>query len=163
MRFLVILVCLTFSISVFAQSKTNFSGEWTLDRDKSDFSDQLRIESVKVTVEQSDKTIKITTDTTHVNIPGQRGIPKRPPSTTTYTLDGKEMTSEEDYFGNKIPVKLTASLDSDGTLHLSKVFETQGGNTVKETWSLSDGGKTLTIKRETTRKTENAEFVFAKK
>jgi hypothetical protein len=69
----------------------------------------------------------------------------------------------------KIPVKLKAELDG-GKLKLfrSSTFSGQMGEiTTKtnETWTLSDDGKTLTIKRdmESPRGTNSSEMVFMKK
>jgi hypothetical protein len=68
-----------------------------------------------------------------------------------------------------MPVKLTAKIE-EGKLNLSqsRTFNTQMGeitSVTKETWTISEDGKTLTVKRdsETPRGTNSSEMVFTKK
>jgi hypothetical protein len=70
----------------------------------------------------------------------------------------------------KVSVKLKAELEGGSKLKLSatRTFNTPNGEatmTTKEVWSLSDDGKTLTVKRdmETPRGTNSSEMVFTKK
>lgn len=183
--FLTAFVCLL-SISAFAQKKADFSGSWTLDVSKSKLDQRARVESMTKNVTQTDKDIKVETTTKRTPPPdgamqagggqGGGGGMRRGggfgggDGTTTYTLDGKETSSEVEGPMGKVPLKLKASLESDGKLNLSSssTFSTQNGEvsvTTKETWSLSDDGKTLTIKRETEspRGTNSSEMVFTKK
>jgi hypothetical protein len=186
--FLAAFVCLT-AISAFAQDNkkaADFSGSWTLDVSKSKLDERARIESMTMTVTQTDKDIKIETATKRLPPPegaggggGQGGGMGRGgmgrggfgggDGTTTYTLDGKETSIEADGPMGKIPVKLKAELEA-GKLKLSssRTFNTQMGEvtmTTKETWTLSDDGKTLTVKRDTEspRGTNSSEMVFTKK
>jgi len=188
--FLAALVCLT-AFAAFAQDKkaADFSGSWTLDVSKSNLGDRgPRIESMTMTVTQTEKDIKIETATKRLPPPegagngqgsgggGQGGGMGRGggfgggDGTTTYTLDGKETTTEVEGRMGKTPVKLKAELDGGSKLKLSKssTFNTPNGEatiTTKETWTLSDDGKTLTVKRdmETPRGTNSSEMVFTKK
>jgi hypothetical protein len=184
--FLTAFVCLT-AFSAFAQDKkaTDFSGSWTLDVSKSKLDERSRIESMTLTVTQTDKDIKVETATKRTPPPegagggqgggGQGGGMRRGgggfggDGATTYTLDGKETSLEEEGRMGKTAVKLKAELDG-GKLKLSSVrtFNTPNGEatmTIKEAWSLSEDGKTLTVKRdmETPRGTNSSEMVFTKK
>ena len=182
--FLMAFVCLT-AFSAFAQDKkaTDFSGSWTLDVSKSKLGERSRIESMTMTVTQTDKDIKIETATKRLPPPegvgnGQGGGMGRGmgrggfgggDGTNTYTLDGKETSIEEEGRMGKIPVKLKAELDG-GKLKLSAVrtINTPNGEvsvTTRETWALSEDGKTLTVKRDTEspRGTNSSEMVFTKK
>jgi hypothetical protein len=175
--FLTAFVCLM-AISAFAQDKkaADFSGGWTLDVSKSKLDERARIESMTMTVAQTDKDIKIETATKRLPPPdggggmGRGGGFGGGDGTTVYTLDGKETSTEVEGRMGKVPVKLKAELEKDGKLKLTRTstFNTQMGEmtmTTKETWSLSDDGKTLTVKREseTPRGTNSSEMVFTKK
>ena len=187
--FLAAFVCLM-AISAFAQDKkTDFSGSWTLDVSKSKLDERARIESMTMTVTQTGKDIKVETATKRLPPPegagnGQgggggmgnggggmrRGGGFGGDSTTVYTLDGKETSIESDGPMGKVPVKLKADLEKDGKLKLSssRTFNTPNGEisaTTKEVWTLSEDGKTLTVKRdsESPRGTSSSEMVFTKK
>jgi hypothetical protein len=180
--FLSVFVCLT-ALSVFAQDKKapDLSGSWTLDAGKSKLDERARIESMTLTVAQSDKEVKIETATKRLPPPegamqdGGQGGGRRGggfgggDSTTTYSLDGKETTTEAEGRMGKSLIKSKAEIDG-GKLKLSsvRVMNTQMGEvsiTTRETWTLSDDGKTLTVKREmeSPRGTNSSEMVFTKK
>jgi hypothetical protein len=178
------------AVGIFAQSKPDYSGEWTLDKSKSKLDDRnSSIESMTVKATQTATDIKVESDTKRAapaggggggqggGMPGAGGggmgggmRGAGGPMTTTYMLDGKETTVEVESPNGKMPVKLKGSLESDGKLKLSSSRTFSGPNgemttTTKETWWLSDGGKTLTIKRESEspRGTSTNEFVLTKK
>lgn len=180
--FLSVFVCLT-ALSVFAQDKkADFSGAWTLDMSKSKLDERARVESMTMTVTQSDKEVKIETATKLLPPPegisqenggqGMGGMRRGGFSgdgTRIFSLDGKETTTEAEGRMGKQLVKLKGEIDG-GKLKLSSVrtFNTQAGEmsmTTRETWTLSDDGKTLTVKREmeTPRGTNSSEMVFTKK
>ncbi len=177
--FLTAFVCLL-AVSAFAQDnkKTDFSGSWTLDASKSKLGERARIESMTMTVTQTDKDIKVETATKRLPPPagamqdggGQGGGMRRGgDGTSVYSLDGKETTTETEGQMGKSLVKQKAELDG-GKLKLSstRIFNTQMGEVsinTKEIWTLSDDGKTLTVKRdmETPRGTNSSEMVFTKK
>ena len=177
--FLMALVCLA-AFSALAQKQADFSGSWALDVSKSKLDERARIESMDLTVVQTDKDIKVETATKRLPPPegagngqgGGRGMGRGGfggDGTNTYTLDGKETSIEEESRMGKIPVKLKAEMDG-GKLKLSSVrtINTPNGEvsvTTKETWTLSDDGKTLTVKRDTEspRGTNSSEMVFTKK
>lgn len=183
--FLTAFVCLL-AVSAFAQDnkKADFSGSWTLDASKSKLGERTRIESMTMTVTQTDKDIKVETATKRLPPPagamqdggGQGGGMRRGggfgggDAAMTYSLDGKETTMEVESQMGIIPVKLKGELESGGKLKLSssRTFNTQMGEATmktKEIWTLSGDGKTLTVKRdtETPRGTNSSEMVFTKK
>ena len=177
--FLTAIICLS-AISAFAQKKADFSGSWTLDTTKSKLDERARIESMTMTVTQTDKDIKVETTTKRIPPPadaqgnGQGGGMRRGggfggDGTTTYTLDGKETKITQQTQMGEIPVMLKAKID-EGKLKLnqSRTFNSPMGEvsmTTKETWTLAEDGKTLTVKRDTEspRGTNSSEMVFTKK
>jgi hypothetical protein len=181
---LMAVACLLLSaVAAFAQSKTDFSGEWTLDVSKSKLPEMMRIEGGTIKVTQTDKDISYITDFKRTPRPegaaggGQGGGGGRgmgggtaAPQIVKYTLDGKETTVETPGpQGTTIPAKLTSSWDG-GKLKLTSVrtFNTPNGEmtaTQKETWEVVDGGKGLKVVRETEspRGNQTAEFYYAKK
>ena len=179
--FLATFVCLL-AISAFAQDKktTDFSGKWELDVSKSKLDERARIESMTMNVAQTDKEIKIETMVKRAENGGGGGGTNRGGGgggmmmgggngSMTYTLDGKETQISQDSPMGAIPVTLKAKFD-EGKLKLSqsRTINTQMGEisiTTKETWTLSEDGKTLTVKRETEtpRGAQSSEMVFAKK
>ena len=182
--FLAIAVLLL-SVSAFAQDKAatkDYSGVWTLDVSKSKLDERSRIESMTMTVAQTGKDLKVTTETKRQAPPadaagGQGGGGSRGggrgfgggDGTNTYSLDGKETTTTRETQMGSIPVKHTAMLDQ-GRVRISSSSTFSGPNgemtvTTKEAWSMSDDGKTLTVERESTspRGTSASTMVFAKK
>ena len=180
--FLMAAVCL-FSIAAFAQDKkADFSGTWTLDVSKSKLDERARIESMTMTVTQSAKDLKVDTKTIRAARPegapggtgggggmGRGGGFGNGESSTTYSLDGKETTIEQDSPMGKMPVKLMAKSDG-GKIGLSSSRTMSGPNgevtiSTKETWELAADGKTLTVNRDQTtpRGTSSSTMVFVKK
>jgi hypothetical protein len=174
--FLTAFVCLL-AISALAQEKAvNFSGDWTLDVSKSKLDERMRVESMTMKVTQSDKELKVETAIKRAPRPegsgggmGRGGFGAGD-STLTYTLDGKETKIQQESPMGAIPVTLKATLESGGKLKLasSRTFSGQMGEvsiTTDETWSLSDDGRTLTVKRDmkTPRGANSSEMVFTKK
>ena len=182
--FLVAVFCL-FSVGAMAQGKMStkdFSGTWVLDVSKSKLDERARIESMTMTVAQTEKELKVTTETKRQAPPadaaggsgggggrGGRGGFGGGDGTNTYTLDGKETTTQRETSMGPIPVKHTAMLDAGRVrISSSSTFTGQNGEvtiTNKEAWSMSDDGKTLTVERESTspRGTSSTTMVFAKK
>jgi len=177
-----------FSASAFAQgagkvSTRDFSGVWDLDVSKSKLDERARIESQTMTVSQIGNDLKVTTETKRKAPPadaaagapgggggrGGRGGFGGGDGTNTYTLDGKETTTTRDTPMGSIPTKHTAMLDQGRVrISSSSTFTGQNGEvtmTSKETWTMSDDGKTLTVERESTspRGTSASTMVFVKK
>jgi hypothetical protein len=87
---------------------------------------------------------------------------------TTYSLDGKETTMQQESPMGQMPVTLKAKFDKE-SLKLSRTSTFQGpmGEMTisnNETWSLSADGNTLTVKREskTPRGDSSSESVYKK-
>jgi hypothetical protein len=172
-----------FSIAGFAQAKpTDFSGTWALDVSKSKLDERARIESMTMTVAQTDKELKVTTETKRQAPPadaaaagpggGGRGMGRGfggGDGTVAYSLDGKETVVEVDGPNGKLPVKYKGSVEAGkANLSSSRTFTGQMGEitvTAKDAWSLSSDGKTLTVEREMTspRGTSTSTMVFSKK
>lgn len=170
------------ALSVSAQKAVDYSGTWTLDVSKSKLDERARIESMTMTVTQTAKDIKI--DSKTVRAPRPEGAPGgvgggtgtgrgggfgNGDATTTYLLDGKEMTVEQDSPLGKVPVKLKANVDGDKLkLSSTRTFNTPNGEITaitRESWSLAPDAKTLTVQRdsETPRGTNSSTMVFTKK
>jgi hypothetical protein len=112
--------------------KPNFSGDWTMDVDKSNFGPAPPPASMTRKVEHTDPALTVTTT--------QSGGQQDGTSTMKYTTDGKENTNE--MMGN--PVKSTLKWDGDHLVISSKAdFGGQEIN-LTDTWSLSTDGKVLT-------------------
>ncbi|MCS6873119.1 MAG: hypothetical protein N2Z23_05335 [Pyrinomonadaceae bacterium] len=166
---------LAFVIFAFPQNQPNFSGEWELDIQLSKLDARSRIESIRMLVTQTEKDIKVET---HVKrqpgSDGQRGrfgggFGMMGDTLYTYTLDGKETEITQETPMGSVPVSLKAKIEK-GQLKLSQVrnLNTPMGAvsiSVKETWKLSEDGKTLTVKREidSPMGINSSEMVFVKK
>ena len=173
-----------FTVASFAQAKpTNFTGTWELDIPKSQLDVRARIESLTMTVVQTDQELKVSTETKRPAPPADavapgagggrgRGMGGRfggGDGTVAYSLDGKETIVEIDGPNGKLPIKYRAALEG-GKANLSSVRTFTGPmgeitSTTKDVWTLSADGKTLTVVREQTtpRGTNSSTLVFAKK
>jgi hypothetical protein len=170
-----------FAIAGYAQAKpADFSGTWNLDIPKSQLDVRMRVESLTMTVAQTDKELKVTTETKRPAPPadapaggpgggrGMRGFGGGD-GTVTYSLDGKETIVEVDGPNGKMPIKYTGKIEGDkANLSSSRTFSGQMGEvtvTTKDTWTLSADGKTLTVVRDQTtpRGNSTSTMVFVKK
>jgi hypothetical protein len=168
------------SLTAFSQDKAaDFSGKWNLDVAASKLDERSRIESMTMTVTQTASDLKIETVTKRAapqgDVSGRGGGMGRGggfgggDSTTTYTLDGKEKTVQQESPAGNVPVKLKAKAEKDGKLKLtsSRTLDTPMGSmtlTTTEIWSLSGDGKMLTVKRDmdSPRGTTSSTMVFRK-
>jgi hypothetical protein len=173
-----------FTLATFAQAKpTNFSGTWMLDIPRSQINERMRVEALTMTVAQTDKELKVITETKRPappadaaaspNGPGAgRGVGGRSggaDGTVVYSLEGKETIVEIDGPNGKLPIKYTATLGA-GKANLSSTRSFKGpmGDltiVAKDAWTLSPDGKTLTVVREQSspRGTSSSTLVFVKK
>jgi hypothetical protein len=172
-----------FTVASFAQAKpTNFSGMWELDIPKSQLDVRTRIESLTMTVVQTDKELKVTTETKRPAPPADAPVGGGPgrgrgmggrfgggDGTVAYSLDGKETVVEIDGPNGKLPIKYKGTLEG-GKANLSSVRTFSGPmgeitSTTKDVWTLSSDGKILTVVREQTspRGTNSSTLVFARK
>lgn len=122
--------------------KTNYSGSWTLNENKSELGDfGGRFAPRKIKVDQKDDAITIAKTAPSFN--GGDAT-----TTETLTFDGK--TTETTVFGNAIK-KSTAKWSDDGqtlTVTYDIAFERNGETTEingTEAWTLSNEGKSLTL------------------
>lgn len=182
--FLTIFVCLL-AISAFAQDKTptDFSGDWTLDVSKSRLDERMRVESITMNVKQTDKELTIEIVTKRVERPegampnggmrrgsgGGMSGGMGGDGTTIYNLDGKETTAPVS--GGAIGGVSTMKAEVESSklkLTNSRKISSQMGDftfVTKETWELTDSGKTLKVVRETETRRGNisSEMIFTKK
>jgi hypothetical protein len=118
-----------------AQAAANFSGEWKMNAAKSDFGPMgaQAPEVLTRSIKHNDPALEISTH--------QKGSAGEVNTQLKYTTDGKECV-------NKLPqgdAKGTAKWQGDNLI-VAYVREAQGMEIkAKETWTLSDGGKVLTI------------------
>ncbi|HEX6126010.1 MAG TPA: hypothetical protein VFZ23_11615, partial [Pyrinomonadaceae bacterium] len=124
--FVMAFLCLS-ATAAFSQAKpTDFSGTWMLDLPKSKLDVRARIDSMSMTVAQTDKELKVTTETRRTPPPadapagapgtGGRGMGRggfgAGDGTASYSLDGKETVVELDGPNGQMPVKYKATIDS---------------------------------------------------
>ncbi len=151
-----------FCVGAFAQTRPDYSGEWTLDKGKMKSAANSNVESMTVKAIQSANEIKIEVATKLAPAPedvsgdgGQSKRVRRPvgDGTTVYNLSGKETIIEVDSPAGKLPITLQANFETHGKLNLmsNRTIKTPNGEislVTKEIWELADGGKTLKITRE---------------
>lgn len=173
---------LVFAASVgFAQPASDYAGKWSLDVKASELDQRSMVESMTLTVSATEKDISVTTESVRQQRQGQGGAggqggrgqgmgPGLMPGdgTVKYNLDGKAVKDTQEMQMGNIELTLTGKASATG---LSLVTERKMSSPVgeislktSENWSLSDGGKTLTIKREmdTPRGKMNSVLVFRK-
>ena len=126
--------------SLFAQP--NFSGSWAFNESKSTLGDGPSMSATSMTVKQEAGLISI--DLVRPSFDGGEAT-----STEKYTLDGKESVNEG-MMGSSIKTVTTWS-DNKKELNFAKTiaFDMNGETMeikINEGWSLSDDGKTLTVK-----------------
>jgi len=142
-----------FATSMFAQTKPNFSGTWKLNVAKSDFGPLPAPDSRTDVITHNEPTIKIDVDSKG----GQGDFA----GTINYTTDGKECVNHMGE-GNEIKTKLT--WDGDDLVGDSAGSYEGNDFTAKDRWTLSDGGKTMTVTRHISAGGSDFDlkFVFAK-
>lgn len=167
-----------FAVGVFAQSAPDFSGNWTLDKSKSKLGERSRIESMTIKATQTATDLTVETATKREAPPegtgggrgmgGGRGGMIGGDGTTIYKLDGSEVATEVESPMGKMPVKTKAAVAGDKLdITTTRSFNTPNGEmtlTTKESWVITDGGKTLKINRTMTtpRGDQTTEMVFTK-
>ena len=141
------LLCGLLLVPAFAfagKAKTDFSGAWKLNEDKTEMGEGRFGPAPKVVVKQEGNNLEVTR--TRMGRDGQEMT-----NTAKLTLDGKEVTEE----GENRSSKSTAKWSDDGKklmIHTTSSF-TRDDQTferkTEEVWEMSDGGKTLTIQSTT--------------
>jgi hypothetical protein len=170
---------LLMAVVISAQEKqTNFAGDWTLDKEKSELGERNRIESMTMKVSQTEKELSVERKAKRAEPAGgnegegrrgMRGGGGGNEEPVTYSLDGKETKVKMEGGRLSGEAKFKAKSEKDGTMKLmqTRSFETpMGSRSIKttETWELSADGKTLTIssESETPRGNRSTKMVFSK-
>jgi hypothetical protein len=162
--FAMAVVCL-FAFAAFAQKSADFSGKWNLDLSKSDLGQQAAmIKSQTLTITQSGTSFKVSTQTERNTPPdsagggggGRGGFGGG--GDQSYTLDGKEVSTERQTQNGTMTIKTTAS-QSGNKVVVSSVFPGPNGDVKSTTtYELSGDGKSLTVTRESTRGTSKSVY-----
>ena len=145
----------SFALAAFAQKSADLSGKWNLDLSKSDLGQQAAmIKSQTVTITQSGTSFKVSTQTERnadaAGGGGGRGFGGGG-GDQSYTLDGKEVSTDRQTPNGTMTIKTTAS-QSGNKVVISSVFPGPNGDIKSTTtYELSGDGKTLTVTRESTR------------
>ncbi|MBX9603979.1 MAG: hypothetical protein K2X35_23435 [Bryobacteraceae bacterium] len=134
-KFFLTLVVLALFVAAFsapAMAKPNFTGEWKIDADKSNFGPMPPPDKFIRTIKHSDPDLEMTTD--------QAGAQGEDKNTAKYKTDGTDVVNQL----RGTDVKGKASWDGD-KLKISNTLDF-GGTEVKldEIWTLSADGKVLT-------------------
>jgi hypothetical protein len=134
-------VTLLLAASALAQPATpNFSGTWTLDIAKSDFGPAPPPDSVVMTIDHKEPSLKSTTT--------QKGPQGDATNEATITTDGKENVNKLRAAGMEQDVKSTSKWNGR-KLTTERMLEIQGMSIgMNDVWELSDDGKVLTVVRE---------------
>jgi hypothetical protein len=126
---------LALAAGVAAQAKPNFSGEWTLVADKSDFGPMPAPTKLVRTIVHTEPTLKI--KTVQTSMEGESS------SETTFSTDGKPTNNT--VMGNAMS---SVAKWEDTTLVLNNTMTVEGtAITIEDRLSLSGAGKTLTMAR----------------
>lgn len=126
-------------VAVAGEESVNFSGDWKLDRKKSDLSES-RLFLAKITITQKEDSL--IARRTYENMNGEQY-----PFTEKLALDGKE----SEIIVYDIPRASTANLSEDGksaTITSKMTFYREGSEvewTLLETWTLTEKGTILSI------------------
>lgn len=165
-----VFVSMCLAAAAFAQTdKASFAGEWELDVSRSTLPETMQIEAMTLKVAQTDKELSVQAASKRAK--GTRGGMRLGgvEPLLTYTLDGKETTSETGSGAMASKVTRKAVLTADGKLNLTITHSFSGANSVtlktNEIWELADAGRTLKVTRymETPRGAVNAEMFFIRK
>ncbi len=159
---LIVVVLLLSSTFIFAgDGKVDFSGEWNLNKNKSDFGDsggrRRRGVATKLVIEQKGNRLNV--ESFRQNREGEEVSTK-----LTYTLDGKECKNEM-RFGDQMS---TAEWSKDGkTLALQSTMTISRGDrdiTIESTgkWSLVEDALTIESVRTTPRGERKSKAVYNK-
>jgi hypothetical protein len=130
---------LVLSLAATAQDKPNFSGRWSLDIGKSDFSHFPVPDTQTNVIEHQRESIKLVQTIWSPSVPGGEASSER-----RYTTDGKEnvnqvggrdLTSTCKWAGNKLII-------------ITKLDTPEGSREIEESWELIEGGKEMAVVRD---------------
>jgi len=117
-----------------AQTKPDFSGDWKLNKEKSDFGPIPAPDSMSLKIEHHDPDLKVTT---HATGGPQGDIDYE----AKYTTDGKECANQ---FGDRVKLKSKLVWDGATLVIDSNMDASEMQLTIKGRWTLSEDGKSLT-------------------
>ena len=149
------------AIAANAQKPADFSGKWNLDIAKSELGQAAgMIKSQTLTITQAGTSFKVATQTER-NAPtdgpgggagaGRAGGPGGGGGEQSYTLDGKEISTERQTPNGAVTTKTKAEQTGNKVV-ITSVFPTPNGDMKStSTYELSADGKTLTVTRESSR------------
>ncbi len=129
---LTVLTVSAFAASLVAQSKPNFSGTWKLNVSKSDFGPLPGPTSRIDVIEHNDPVLKDSTSAEAAQ--GKQTF------VSTYTTDGKEVVNKR----GPQDIKSTVVWDGNKLVFNTKLTANDQDITIKNIWSLSADGQTLT-------------------
>ncbi len=144
----------------FAGGSVDFTGEWTLNEDKSDFGDGPAFTAIKIAVKQEGNTITI--ERTRMGRDGEERT-----SSETLTMDGKDNINEGER-GTSNTVVTWADDETTLTIKSKREFSRDGEifemNSI-EVWTLTEGGDILKIQSDISspRGERSATLVYDKK
>jgi hypothetical protein len=120
------------TVPAMADGKPDFSGDWKLNVDKSNFGPIPPPTSSSLKVDHQDPVLKVTTT--------QSAMDGDHTDAATYKTDGTE--SKNDFRGSE--AKSVAKWEADNTLVIDTKVDFQGTEiTLKSIWKLSEDGKTF--------------------
>jgi len=153
-RPLAVAFALAMGLTLAAQSKPNFSGEWTMVPGKSDFGPLPAPTSMTRTITHADPAFKVVTAQTG----GSMGDTK---IEVSFSTDGKPQQNTL----NGAAMTTVGKWDGATLVFNSTVLQQGVELKIEDRYTLSDAGKTLTIVRkfETPDGTASASIVLAKK
>jgi hypothetical protein len=124
------------TIQLSAQTKPNFSGEWTMVPEKSSFGMMPTPTAMTRTITHKDPAIKIVTTQTAGAL-GDTTVE------TNFTTDGKAQTNTV----TGLPMSTVGAWDGAALTFHSSLNQQGTDITIDDRYELSDGGQTLTITR----------------
>jgi hypothetical protein len=120
------------ALGVSANAKPNFTGDWKLNADKSDFGPMPPPSAMAIKIDHDDPNLKVATT--------QSGAQGDVSYEAKYTTDGKESTNSM----GPMEAKSTVNWDGDALLFSTKLEAGEMKFDAKGKWMLSEDGKTLT-------------------
>jgi hypothetical protein len=171
--FFTLVFCMA-AIAASAQKAPDFSGKWSLDLTRSELGQQAAmIKSQTMTVTQAGTSFKVSTQTERNAPPegapggggpggGGRGAGgPGGPMEQSYTLDGKEVSTERQTPNGVVTTK-TKSEQIGNKVIITSIFPGPNGEMKStSTYELSADGKTMTVTRETPRGTTKSTYTKA--
>lgn len=131
-RFLVGAILFAFGLVGAAQAKPNFTGDWKLNPDKSDFGPMPPPSSMSAKIDHADPDLKVSTQ--------QSGAQGDMSFDAKYTTDGKESTNSM----GPIEAKSTVNWEGNDLAINTKVDANGMQLAIKGKWAMSEDGKTMT-------------------